>query len=187
MNGESWQVKEDPQGIGYARLSAAFVAAADGQPREALEYAQAVLDLADGVGVGHELIILAWPLAVRCALSLDDDAGAAQLVAFLDAYPQGHVPPLLRAERELATARMTTSADRAEVDAAFATAIAALRRFGSPYHLAHALLDYAERIAAFGDDAVVATMVEEARGIAERLGCQPILARIGERITADSV
>jgi tetratricopeptide (TPR) repeat protein len=184
---EARQIREDPQSVGYAQLAAALIAAADQRPAAALHHAQAVLDHADAVGIAHEVVIWAWPLAVRSALELTDGERAVQLVAFLDAHPPGHVPPLLRAERELATARMTASTDRAEIDAAFATAVTALRRFGSPYHLAQALLDYAERLADFGDDAVAATMVEEAHSIAERLGSRPILARIGDRMTADLV
>jgi class 3 adenylate cyclase len=176
---------EDPQTYGYAQLAAALIAAGNGQPRETLQHAQAVLDLADAVGIVHEVIVWAWPLAVRSALALKDDERAAQLIAFLDAHPPGHVAPLLRAERDLAEARMMTTADRGPLDSAFATAVAALRRFGSPYHLAQALLDYAERLSDLGDEAVAATMVEEARGIAERLGARPILARIGDRPSAD--
>jgi tetratricopeptide (TPR) repeat protein len=187
LNLEARQLREDPQTFGYAQLGAALIAAADQQPREALEHAQTVLDLADAVGIAHEVIIWAWPLAVRSASELNDDERVAQLVAFLDVHPPGHVPPLLRAERLLAAARMTSSADRTGLDAAFASAITALRRFGSPYHLAQGLLDYAERLTDLGDHDVAATMIDEARGIAERLGSRPVLARIGERSTADLV
>ena len=184
---EAVQIREDPQSVGYAELAAALLAAGDQQPRKVLQHAQAVLDHADAFGIAHEVIIWAWPLAVRAALALDDEERAAQLVAFLDLHPPGHIPPLLRAERQLAAARMTPSANRAELDAAFATAVAALRRFGSPYHLAQGLLDYAERMTEFGDDGAAATMIEEARSIAARLGSRPILARIGDRVTAGLV
>jgi hypothetical protein len=143
-----------------------------------------VLDLADAVGIGHEVVIWAWPLAVRASFELNDVDRVARLLDFLAAHPPGHIPPLLRAERELVAARLISPANRAELDAAFATAIGALRRFGSPYHLAQALLDYAERLTELGDDAVAATMVEEARSIAERLGARPILAQIEDRLAA---
>jgi tetratricopeptide (TPR) repeat protein len=184
---EARQLREDPQSDGYARLAAALIAVADQQPAAALEHAQAVLELADAVGIAHEVIIWAWPLAVRSAMELGDAERTAELLAFLDGHPPGHIPPLLRAERELAAARLTPTADRAALDAAFASAVGALRRFGSPYHLAQGLLDYAERLSELADNAVAATMIEEARSIAERLGSRPILARIGERITADLV
>jgi hypothetical protein len=172
------EVEEDPQTQGYAKLAEALIATAEDRPREALQDAQAVLDRADAVGIGHEMIVWAWPLAFRTALALNDNERAGQLVAFLDAHPPGHVPPLLRAERELAAARMTRTSNRADLDAGFGAAIAALRRFGSPFHLAQALLDYAERVTEAGDHAVAVTMVDEARRIAERIGAQPVLARV---------
>jgi class 3 adenylate cyclase/tetratricopeptide (TPR) repeat protein len=175
---DSTEVAEDPQTQGYVKLAEALIAAAEHRPRETLQHAQAVLDRADAVGIGHEMIVWAWPLALRAALALNDDERAAQLVAFLDAHPPGHTPPLLRAERELAAARMAPTSNRADLDAGFGAAVAALRRFGSPYHLAQALLDYAERLTEIGDHAVAVTMVDEARRIAERLGAQSVLARV---------
>lgn len=177
--------EEDPQTLGYAELAAALIAVAEGHPRDALQHAQAVLDLADAVGIAHETIIWAWPLAVRGALALNDEERAAHLVAFVDGYPPGHIPPLLRAERQLAAARTASTDSRAELDTAFALAITALRRFGSPYHLAHALLDYAERLTDIGDAPAAAELADEARVIAERLGTGPVLERIAGRSGAE--
>jgi hypothetical protein len=39
------------------------------------------------------------------------------------------------------------------------------------------LLDHAQHLGHVGDDETAAAMIGEARGIAERLGCQPLLDR----------
>jgi hypothetical protein len=52
-----------------------------------------------------------------------------------------------------------------------------LRESGTPYHLAHGLLDQAEHLARQADEAA-SLAVEEARRIADRLRCQPLLDRI---------
>lgn len=61
--------------------------------------------------------------------------------------------------------------------AAFSRAIAGLRGMSTPYHLAHGLLDYAEYLTHVGDSEAGEQAIEEARGIAERLRCQPLLDR----------
>jgi hypothetical protein len=81
-----------------------------------------------------------------------------------------------RAERDLARARLATG-DPDAAGPAFAAAIAGLRQHSTPYHLAHGLLDHAEYLAARGDDQAVAAATGEARGIARRLGCQPLIDR----------
>ena len=47
----------------------------------------------------------------------------------------------------------------------------------TPYHLAQGLLDHAAFLAETGDGPLAALAVAEAREIAERLGCLPVLAR----------
>jgi hypothetical protein len=59
----------------------------------------------------------------------------------------------------------------------FVAALAAERRFGSPYHLAQALLDQADYLAAAGDPDRAADNVAEARAIADRLGARPLASR----------
>jgi hypothetical protein len=59
--------------------------------------------------------------------------------------------------------------------ASFAAAIASLREHSTPYHLAHGLLDHAQHLSHLGDDKAAEAAMGEARGIAHRLGCQPLL------------
>jgi hypothetical protein len=83
-----------------------------------------------------------------------------------------------RAERDLVRARLTAAnVDPDATSAAFAAAIAGLRQHSTPYHLAHGLLDHAEHLLRTDDDEAAAVAGGEARDIAERLRCQPLLDR----------
>ena len=51
----------------------------------------------------------AWPLAARAAHDLRDTAAAGELLALLDGYQPGQLAPMLRAERDLARARLAAA------------------------------------------------------------------------------
>jgi hypothetical protein len=99
---------------------------------------------------------------------------------------------MLRAERDLARARLSAAAEPATAPAAtapttapaaFTAAIASLRERGTPYHLAHGLLDHAQYLLAQRDADAAALAIEEARDIGDRLRCQPLL----DRASSDSL
>ena len=77
----------------------------------------------------------------------------------------------------LARARLTTAEADPATGAAFTAAIAGLRQHSTPYHLAHGLLDYADYLSRLGDDEAATAAIGEARGIGQRLACQPLLDR----------
>ena len=56
-------------------------------------------------------------------------------------------------------------------------AIASLREYGTPYHLAHGLLDHAQLLSRWGDTEAAAAAAGEARDIARRPRCRPLLDR----------
>ena len=91
---------------------------------------------------------------------------------------------MLRAERDLARVRLTAGGDAAAA-ASFTAAIASLRDQSTPYHLAHGLLDHAEYLLAAGVAETAAAAIEEARDIAGRLRCQPLLDRAAALILPD--
>jgi hypothetical protein len=168
------QVSEDPQDIALISLVEAFTAAARGQPQDALRHAHGTLAHAQALGISAESVRWAWPLAARAACELQDTAATTELLTLLDSYPPGHVPPMLRAERDLCRARLGTSQP---ATTAFASAISRLREHSTPYHLAHGLLDQAQHLARLDDGDAAAAAIEEARNIARRLHCQPLLDR----------
>jgi hypothetical protein len=128
------------------------------------------------VGISHELLRWAWPLAARAAHDLPDTATAAELLAMLDGHQPGELAPMQLAERGLARARPTAAAGDPAA-AAFAAAIAGLRQHSTPYHLAHGLLDHAQHLSHLGDDEAAEAATSEACDIARRLRCQPLLDR----------
>jgi hypothetical protein len=68
--------------------------------------------------------------------------------------------------------------ERATVSAGTAgAAITGLHKRGTPYHLAHGLLDYAEYLTHEVHADAAAQPVVEARDIARHLRCQPLLDR----------
>jgi class 3 adenylate cyclase/predicted ATPase len=168
---------EDPQDLANIALVEAFTAAARREPAAALRHACAALGQASAVGISHECLRWAWPLAARAAWELGDTAATAELLAVLDGYQPGQLAPMQRAERDLARARLTAPDGDPAASAALTAAIAGLRQHSTPYHLAHGLLDHAAHLTRLGDNEAAAAAASEARGIAQQLRCQPLLDR----------
>ena len=168
---------EDHQDQATIAVAEAFTAAARRQPAAALRHARAALGHAAALGISHEYLRWAWPLAARAANDLTATAATAELLTLLDGYRPGQLAPMQRAERDLARARLTAAEAGPATGAAFPAAIAGLRQHSTPYHLAHGLLDHAEHLLRLGDDQAAEEAIAETRDIAGRLGCQPLLDR----------
>jgi hypothetical protein len=171
------RASEDPQARATLSVTEAFTAAARRQPQDVLRHARATIVLADAIGMNHEALRGGWPLAARAAHELGDRAATRDLLALLDSYPIGHLAPMLRAERDLVSARLADLDGDQSAEAAFVTAVGSLRGLSTPYHLAHGLLDHAEYLMRQGDAGTATAAIEEARSIAEGLRCQPLLDR----------
>jgi class 3 adenylate cyclase/tetratricopeptide (TPR) repeat protein len=168
---------EDSQDRVFVAAVDAFAAAGRGEAQEALRLARASLDLSGPLGTGFGVTSWAWPLAARFAHELGDTAAVGELLAQLDAHPPGHVPARLRAERDLARARLAAGTGDPAAGQALAAAVAGVREHSTPYHLAHALLDHAQYLLARGDTAAAEAAIGEAQAIAAGLRCQPLLDR----------
>jgi class 3 adenylate cyclase len=168
---------QDLQDQADVDLVRAFCSVAAHRPAEALRHARAVLARADALGLSHEVVQWAWPVAARAAHELADTAASMELLGQLDGAQPGHLAPILRAERDLVNARLAaTGSDQAANALTLASAIRSLREHSTPYHLAHGLLDHAEYLAATDRDAAE-TAISEAREIGERLRSQPLQDR----------
>ncbi len=168
---------EDPQEKATISIVEAFSAAARGRSRNALDLARRILTHADIIGINHDYLRWAWPLAARAADELRDTAAVTELVNLLDAYRPGQLVPMLRAERDLARARLAARDGDPAAVAAFAAAITSLREHSTPYHLAYGLLDQAEHLSRHDEPDAAALAIDEGRAIGERLRCQPLLDR----------
>jgi class 3 adenylate cyclase/tetratricopeptide (TPR) repeat protein len=172
---QPWRDTEAPQELSYAATSFAAAAMADENHTEALAQAERALSYTDALGFGAEAIRWAWPMAADSALALKDHDTASRLVNWLGEYPPGHIPPLLRAERQRIEARLLAASGDPAAQAAFERATSAFRRLGSPYHLAVELLDEAEHTIDSEDSRRAQQLTAEAAAIAERLGAQPLI------------
>jgi hypothetical protein len=105
------------------------------------------------------------------------DIAARELLALLDSQRSGHAVPLLPAERDLARARLADCDGDPAAGPAFAAAISTLRELSRPYYLAHGLLDHARYLMRQDDAKAAVIAIQEARGIGQRLRCQPLLDR----------
>jgi hypothetical protein len=162
-----------------------FTADALHQPKAALRHAQATLGYADTLGISHDTLRWAWPLAARAAHDLRDTTTVGQLLTLLDSRQPGYLAPMLRAEHDLALARLTASESERVPAVTFTAALDRLREQSTPYHLAHGLLDYAADLIRLGDTQAAAVAIEEACDIARRLRCQPLLDRAADMTPAD--
>jgi tetratricopeptide (TPR) repeat protein len=180
------RASEDSQDKGMVGLVEAFTAVARHQPQAALGHARAILARADALGISHESTRWAWPLAARAAYDLRDTGIADELLALLGSYQPGHLAPMLRAERDLARARLAAGDGDPAAAAAFAAAVGGLRELSTPFHLGHGLLDHAQYLARLHDAEAAARAAGEARAIAGQLRCQPLLDRAADLTRAES-
>ena len=168
-------VSEEPQHQSSVSSLEASVAAARGEPENVLRHARDSFVHLDALG--FRSVAWSWTQAVRAAFELGDYAAVRELLAMLDSVPPGHVPRMLRPERDLARARLAAADGDKAAGLLFASAISGLRELSTPYHLAHGLLDHAAYLIGLGDSVTAALAVDEARAIGERLRCQPLLDR----------
>ncbi len=182
---DDMRASEDPQDKKAISLVEAFTAAARRQPRNVLSHARAVLVHEGTSGLSNDYSCWAWALAARATHDLGDTGAARELIALPDSYQPGLLAPMLRAERDLARARLAASNGDQAAAKSFASAVTGLRELSTPYHLAHGLLDYAEFLQHRGNAEDAAAAVEEARSIAERLRCQPLLDRAADLTAAE--
>jgi hypothetical protein len=174
------RASEDLQDQALVSVAEGFTAAARRQPRAAPGHARAVLAHADAPGISHHCLRWAWPLAARAARDLGDAAAVGELLTLLDDHQPGHLAPMLRAERDLARARLAAADGGPDAAAALAAAISSMREQSTPCHLAHGLLDHAGYLTRLRDADAAALAVGEARTIAGRLRCGPLLDRAAD-------
>ena len=161
-----------------ALVADAFLAASSGLDAEALEITGRILEHVGSLGMTADLVYWTWSLAARSALLVGDLDRVRELVAMLDAHPLEELPELLVAEGALARARLLAVESDERAREAMARAVEEFRVAGSPYHLAHALMDRAEHLRRLGEAESSLALTDEARTIALRLGARPLLERL---------
>ena len=173
----SWLTSEDPLDRALAADAEALVAVSEGQHAVGLARAKDALAPAWDGRIALEGNEWRWALAVRAAFEVQDEAAVDDLIEHLGMRNEAKLPRLMKAERTLALARRAAGRSDPSADEQFDAAIADERTLATPYHLAQALLDYADHLIATGRNERAAPLVDEAREIAERLGAEPVVRR----------
>jgi class 3 adenylate cyclase/tetratricopeptide (TPR) repeat protein len=169
---------EDPQDRATVAITDAVIAACAGDLRTAAKSAAEAIAAGELVGTASEGVHWGWPIAADAALAAGDLEEAERLLSWTDRRPEGHLHPVVRADRLRIRARLLAARGDAGAGEEFAAAVRALRALESPYHLAVGLADQARYLAESGARESAEQLSDEAQLIAERLGAQPLLARI---------
>ncbi|HLN06151.1 MAG TPA: hypothetical protein VK217_07730, partial [Acidimicrobiales bacterium] len=176
----AWSESDDIQEkSAYGAIDAA-VSHLGGDSPHALETARRAIDeaIGGGIGVAHEAVRIAFPVAIDAALDIDDLEEADRLANVLAERPRGEVPPFLRAEVTRAKALVSSArGDDGDVEESLVAAESTLRDLGYPYWTARAQLDRAEWLAGRDRWSEAARLAGEAAATFERLGTEPMLAR----------
>jgi class 3 adenylate cyclase/tetratricopeptide (TPR) repeat protein len=179
---ETMADSEDPQDRSTIAMTRCIIAAGQGDSHRAAEQGRVAITEGEKAGVASEGIRWCWPIAADAAFELHDLDEVQRLLAWADSKPEGHLHPVVRADRLRIKARLLAERGDATAAETFDAAVRTLREMQTPYHLAIALLDQAGYLADAGDGEQAQRLTDEAQLIAERLGAQPLLARAGVRM-----
>jgi hypothetical protein len=168
---------ENPEVQANLLALVAAVAEADGDVQGARAAAADALGFRAAVGINVSTFRWSWTAAARLAHEAEDLDDERTLLTMLREHRSPELAPLLRAERDLAEARLAAVEGSAGAAARLASAVAAVRALGNPYELAHALLDEAAWLTTQGTPEAAAERLGEATAIGERLGAGTLLAR----------
>ena len=174
---EEWSDTEDPQDRAGTETALAVAAVLAGDHTQSLHHARQAIGHGESLSPRSDAVRWSWPIAADAALALGDETEVDRLLDWLDLHPLGHVPPVLRAERQRIRARRLAGRTDPDAGLVFESAIQTFRQLGSPFHLAVGLLDHAEYMAAVGETDTALGLAAEADSIAQRLGAKPVIER----------
>jgi class 3 adenylate cyclase/tetratricopeptide (TPR) repeat protein len=176
----AWADADDVQSRAAYAATEAAVALCEGTSGLALESARRAIDevVNGGLGVHHEVVRFAFPIALEVAIEIGELDEAERLAELLTTRPRGEVPPFLRAQVTRAKALVASArGGDGAVEEDLVAAEGAFRELGYPYWTARAQLDRAEWLAGVGRVDEAAQLAAEAAATFERVGIPPLLAR----------
>ncbi len=176
----AWVSSDDIQKRSTYSATEAMVLLSAGDTRDALETGRRAIDeaMGGGLGLAHEVIRLAFPVAIEAAVDLGDLEEADRLAEQLAARPRGEVPPFLRAQVTRAKALVAAAkGEDAAMEENLVAVEAAFRDLGYPYWTARTQLDRAEWLARQERLDEAAQLASEAAATFEAVGAVPMLAR----------
>jgi predicted ATPase/class 3 adenylate cyclase len=169
---ESADVQEE---VEYAS-GAATLRLGEGDPKEALRFAEVAIGGKGAMSLGHMSIKEAVVVGIEAAHALDERDKLAELIEMIRSDPlarrllfyQAHVARFEAREPELA---------EHEVERLFKSSVGAFREIGFPFWMGVALLEYGEWLDAHRRGPDAAPIVLEAHSIFEGLEARPWLER----------
>lgn len=176
---ESADLQEQSQ----VHFAEATLQLADGLYAEALRNALASFDTRASNGISYEAVKEAFVVAVEAALALDDIERVEQLLAVVESLPPGHKPQFLHAHALRFRARLAARRDDAEdAERGFRSAVDRFGLLGLTFYRGVALLEQGEWFSTQGRRDEVEAVVGEAREIFERLQAAPWLDRLARTL-----
>ncbi|HXF57581.1 MAG TPA: AAA family ATPase [Actinomycetota bacterium] len=164
----------------------AEVLAASGRYAESLAAAERALEGRELLGLSHPWLRLALVRAAEASLALGDLDRVEGILALVEGERPGRVPTFLRGQAARFRALLGARRGQDDVEEGFRAAAALFREVGLPLWLGVTLLEHGEWMQAQGRADEARPLLQEARGIFERLGAPPLLRRL-EQLTGTSV
>jgi predicted ATPase/class 3 adenylate cyclase len=171
----------DVQEVAEYACGAARLRLAEGDPKEALRYAEMGIAGRETLSLVHSSAKESVVAGLEAALTLEDPDKVEEILEIVRSDPLGRRAPYFQAHASRIEAR---SPERAEDDAErlFKSSIGSFREIGFPFWMAVTLLEYGEWLDSRGRGGDAAPHVEEARSIFEGLSARPWLER-AERVS----
>ncbi len=174
-----WSEFADLQERGRSALDRAVLFRAEGLHEEAFEAARDSIDSLMTVGI-VATAVEALAEAADAAIALHEPELVVPLLERFVQLAPGRRSGRVNAQIARARARLAAhGGDSARAEASFKTALGHFREIAMPFWLAVTLVEYGEWLAAQDRAAEAEPLLEEARGIFERLRAGPWLERIG--------
>ncbi len=176
----TWAESDDVQFRTMYAAAEAAISLADGDSHGALASARVSVDEAmrGGLGVAHESVRLAFPIALEAAIDPGYLGEADRIVELLTARPPGEVPPFLRAQVSRAKALLAGArGENEDVEENLVAAETTCRQLGYPYWTARAQLDRAEWLKGQDRPDESTRLAVEAAATFDTLGTVPLLIR----------
>ena len=179
------QTSADVQEVTEYGCGAATLRLAEGDPKEALRFAEIGIEGRDALSLSHSCVKEAVVAGLEAAIALEDQDKVEEILGIVRADPLGRRTSYFQAHVSRIEARELDLADD-EAEPLFKSSIGSFREVGFPFWMAVALLEYGEWLELRGRGPDAAPLLAEARSIFERLEARPWLERL-ERVGEQEV
>ncbi|HZN42270.1 MAG TPA: adenylate/guanylate cyclase domain-containing protein [Actinomycetota bacterium] len=180
------QTSADVQEVIEHACGTATLRLAEGDPKEALRFAEIALEARGALSFAHSCVKEAAIAALEAAAALEDRTKLDEILGVIRDDPLARRTLYFQAHMARFDAR-TSDRPEEEVERLFKSSVGAFREIGFPFWMGVALLEYGEWLDGRGRGPDAAPIVLEARSIFEGLEARPWLERAGRVSRTSSV